>query len=274
MDEHLVDIDGLRFNIRVAGQGPALLLLHGFTGTLANMQGLADYFSRDHQVLSIDFPGHGGSSIPTDQQDYLMPRIAERLIKLLDHCGIAETCIIGYSMGGRLALYMAAHYPQRILAVATIGASAGLQSSPARAQRRQDDEALAQSIEQHGLEAFVDRWMKQPLLASQQSLGADFIMQARQQRLNNNPQGLALSLRGMGLGQQSPLQGMLALSAVPLLLLAGEKDPKFCCIAEEIVQQCTSAERAVVKSAGHAVHLEAKEESCRIIDNFFTRLNV
>ena len=272
-DNNLVDIKGLLFNTRIQGNGPFLLLLHGFTGTLASMQGLADYFSKYYKVLSVDLPGHGDSSIPTDKQNYSLHRTAERLINLLNHYGITKAYIIGYSMGGRLALYMAAHYSQHILAVATIGASAGLQSSTARAQRIQDDEVLAQSIERHGLEIFVDKWMQNSLFLSQQSLGSDFIKLARQQRLNCNPQGLALSLRGMGLGQQIPLQQALALSAVPLLLVTGEKDRKFFSIAEDIAHQCASAKQAVIQSVGHAAHLENKNECCRVLHRFFSSLN-
>src|SRR6266705_2117225 len=114
---------------------------------------------------------------------------------LWDQPGIARTHLVGYSMGGRLALHVAVKRPERLLSLITIGAHAGLEEE-AREGRRRGDEALAQRIEADGVGAFVNYWSSLPMFAGLERRGPSFVAQARAERMNNRAAGLAESLRG------------------------------------------------------------------------------
>src|SRR5690606_38144364 len=111
-------------------------------------------------------------------------------------------------------------------------------------------------IVRDGIAVFVDRWEKLPLWASQATCSADVLNAQRQQRLNNDPNGLALSLRGMGTGEQPPLWNALPTITCPTLLISGEHDTKFTAINADMAQRLPFARHMIIPSAGHNVHLE------------------
>lgn len=251
-------LHGAEYAVEMGGRRglPALLLLHGFTGSSANWLPHIPALSEGQYVLAPDVLGHGRSASPLDSARYQMSAVAADLIALLDELGIGQTDLLGYSMGGRLALYTAVHYPQRVRRLVLESSSPGLAHAAARAARRQQDEALADWIETHGMAAFVDRWEALPLWESQKALPPEQRAALRARRLQNNPAGLANSLRGMGTGAQPALWQRLPALKAPALLLAGELDAKFVRINQQMAQQISSARLAIVPGAGHTVHLE------------------
>lgn len=269
VESRTFEIDGQCMHVDISGHGPALMLLHGFTGSSETLAATADFLDKDFCVLRVDLPGHGLSDSPADPNAYTMERCAFLLRKILDELRIEKTNLFGYSMGGRTALSFTALHPERVCAVATLGASAGLEDEALRITRQQEDEKLVETLLEDGLESFVDRWMNHPLFSSQQKLGEDFLNHAREQRLQNNPQGLANSLRGMGAGAQLPVHRRLEQQELPILLLAGIKDEKFCGIAVDLADRLRNACVELIPGAGHAAHLECSEATHSAIRNFF-----
>jgi 2-succinyl-6-hydroxy-2,4-cyclohexadiene-1-carboxylate synthase len=235
---------------------PFLLLLHGFTGSAQSWRPLLPTLSLHFQVITPDILGHGRSPIPPSPADYQMAKVAATLITLLDQHTRQPAHLLGYSMGGRLALYLAIHYPHRFRSLILESASPGLKTEAERESRRQRDNALADRIERDGIEAFVDFWETLPLWASQEQLPAPTRARLRQQRLQNNPIGLANSLRGMGTGVQPSLWPHLAEVTTPVLLLTGELDRKFVSIAQEMAPLFPRAQHIIIPHAGHTIHLE------------------
>ena len=235
---------------------PALLLLHGFTGSSENWAVHQAVFSEQFSVVSVDILGHGRSASPPNPNRYTMSHVAADLIALLDQWQIAQTSLLGYSMGGRLALYLACHFPERFSRLILESSSPGLATAAEQAARRQSDEALANWIEASGIEAFVQRWEALPLWESQQQLAEDVRARLRQQRLNNSPLGLANSLRGMGTGAQPSLWAQLPTLNLPTLLLAGELDSKFVAINKKMVDLLPNGRLHIIPQAGHTTHLE------------------
>jgi len=267
-----IEIDGQRLHVDIAGQGPALMLLHGFTGSSETLSETAEALHKDFCVLRVDLPGHGKSDSPTNPRAYSMERCAQLLRGLLDELRIERTNLFGYSMGGRAALSFTALHPERVCAVATLGASAGIENEEDRAARREDDDKLAQRILDDGLKAFVDNWMRHPIFALQKNLGEEYLEGARNQRLQNNPEGLAHSLRGMGSGVQQPVHDLLARLKLPILLLAGVRDEKFCGIAVELADRLRNARVELIPGAGHAAHVECSEATHAAIREFFRKV--
>lgn len=233
-----------------------LLLLHGFTGSSRNWEPLLPYLAPHREIIAVDLLGHGRSPAPPRANRYSMELIAADIVDLLDQLAIEQTDILGYSMGGRLALYLTTQVPQRVSALILESASPGLKNKDEQLARRQQDNALAARIEKEGLNAFVAYWESLPLWASQASLPAETREALRQQRLQNDPVGLAHSLRGLGTGAQASQWGRLRRLAMPVLLLAGELDEKFVAINREMAGLIPQARLEIVPEAGHAIHLE------------------
>ncbi len=137
-----------------------------------------------------------------------------------------------------------------------------------REQRRISDEALAASIERDGVQAFIERWEKLPLFASQKTLPLESRETLRRQRLQNRATGLAQSLRGVGLGVQPSLYARLPTLHIPVLLIAGELDTKFTAIARHMAQALPQSQLRIIPGAGHTIHLERPEEFVSLVRDF------
>src|SRR6266852_6807468 len=212
----------VRLNYFVTGEGAPVTLLHGFTQSGRSWQEVISIMPAGWRWVVPDLRGHGETRTRPGAP-ITMDACAADLEMLWDHLGIQRTHLVGYSMGGRLALHVAARKPERVLSLLTIGAHAGLEEE-AREGRRLGDEALAQRIEQDGLEPFVKYWSGLPLFAGLERRGPSFVAQLRAERMSNTVAGLACSLRGMGAGMMQPVWDDLARVTVPSTFVAGQLD--------------------------------------------------
>lgn len=263
----------MELNVEKAGDGPPLLLLHGFTGSAAGWGPLAAAWAPFFTTLSVDLPGHGRSASPAEVAAYTMAATVADLVAVLDRKGIPRAHVLGYSMGGRVALALAVAHPERIGALVLESASPGLADAGERAARVAADAALAERIEREGVPAFVDYWGNLPLWAGQARLSADARAALRAGRLQNNPVGLANSLRGLGTGSQSPLWDRLGDLACPTLLVAGYDDAKFSDLARRMAEAIPNNELLLAHNAGHAVHLEQPAVFARLVRDFLLQHN-
>ena len=262
-----------------------IVLLHGFTGSAEAMNGLREGLREKlsgslsdgsgeglieaHRVFAIDLPGHGNAATPHAIEHFSMQATVSHLWDFLDALGVERASLIGYSMGGRVALSAAVACPKRVAKVVCIGASPGIVDPIERNKRKLADEALADSILADGVGQFVDSWLAQPLFATlaERLSPADF-QATREQRLANSPEGLALSLRGIGTGVMEPLHEPLADADFPCLWIAGAEDAKFVVIAEEMSKVMPKGSHALIPDAGHSAHLENPAATLRAIREF------
>lgn len=260
------------YTISAAGAGaaslPPLLLLHGFTGSRHNWDATVQALAPVCAAITVDLLGHGQTDAPADPARYGMAASAADLAYLLEAVAPGPVNLLGYSMGGRLALYFALTYPHLVNQVILESASPGLATAAERDARQRSDDALADRIEQEGIAPFVAYWEALPLFASQQRLPAAVRQRLHEQRLANRPIGLANSLRGMGTGVQPSLWERLSAFTMPTLLLAGALDTKFCAIAEQMGQQLPQATVTLVPAAGHTIHLEQPTVFQQLIAQF------
>ncbi|WP_122627191.1 2-succinyl-6-hydroxy-2,4-cyclohexadiene-1-carboxylate synthase [Lucifera butyrica] len=251
-----MDVNGIQLNVEMEGEGPPLLLLHGFTGSIQSWRRILPALRNRYKVVLVDMIGHGLSESPVDFRRYSMEHAVEDLLQLLAQLGLPKVNLLGYSMGGRCALQFAVQAPERVHTLILESSSPGIAAEPEREARRRSDEALAGFIIEQGVAAFVDRWTSLALFATQQAL-PDFIKnEVRCQRLQNQAQGLANSLRGMGTGVQPSWWGRLQEIRVPTLLLVGEHDAKFRRIGLSMEKIIPGSTLQIIPSAGHTVHLE------------------
>ena len=246
---------------RLSGQPgkQPLLFLHGFMGCGDDWDELAVKFSNDHAIITVDLPGHGDSYPLCEKaaaaRHYSMSGCAELIISLLDHLSLVRPHVIGYSMGGRLALYLATHHADRFGRFVVESASPGLNSEREREERRLRDQQLADTLRTEALDDFLEFWYDQPLFDTLDRT-SDGFLRLLERRRRGNPEGYARSLEHMGIGRQPSLWDKLPEINTPILFLAGEKDHKFNRLADEMAHLCPHGQLAIIAGAGHNVHVE------------------
>jgi 2-succinyl-6-hydroxy-2,4-cyclohexadiene-1-carboxylate synthase len=251
-----IEINGLDYYYQVQGSGSPLLLLHGFACSSANWQDTLNSFTNRFQVVLIDLPGHGRTASPSGSERYTMENVSHDIITISKALHLSSVNLLGYSMGGRLALYIATRHPTFVRSLIIESASPGLETTTQRNMRIESDNHLADQIEVTGVPSFVEQWQQLPLFATQRGLSAKRQESLRQQRLNNSASGLANSLRSMGTGQQPSLWPELEMIHLPVLIMAGELDGKFVSIAQQMAAAMPQAELKIIGDSGHNVHLE------------------
>lgn len=214
-------------------------------------------------VLAIDLPGHGEAA----DVEATWPSVVSHVARTIERAG-GPLPMVGYSQGGRVALVTALERPDLVSHLIVISASPGF-ANPDEAQRRvAADEALAQTIEQSGVGAFLDAWLAAPLFAGLAGRGAAWQRADRDARHVNTPSGLAAALRGIGQGTQPYLGERLANLTMPVLLLAGREDPVYARHAVGMAEAIPVAFLEILDDTGHAVVGERPTEVAARIERF------
>ncbi|MHC5373940.1 2-succinyl-6-hydroxy-2,4-cyclohexadiene-1-carboxylate synthase [Enterococcus sp. LJL120] len=238
---------------------PTVVCLHGFTGTSATFNQSLKTADKVN-FLTIDLIGHGSSAVYVHPYRYQLPTLIRDLEDLMKELAIPVYFLLGYSMGGRVALAWALTFPENKLGIILESTSPGLKTLPERIARKKSDRKLALRLQQFGIENFVDFWQELPLFASQKNLAPEIQAAVRQERLRQAPFGLAMSLLFMGTGSQASYWSALKKADLPILFLAGQLDLKFSQIGLKMVQQAKNFAYQVIPAAGHCIHLEQPEK--------------
>lgn len=234
---------------------PGILLLHGFLGSGADWQFHAEQLRGSYCCFMPDLPGHGTSPAPDPTRD-TFETVCNSLSELSDILHPEPLHLVGYSMGGRLALYLALRYPERFRSILLISSSPGLKTPEERALRRESDEKLSADITRD-FEVFLDKWYNLPLFSPLKN--HPLFPSILEQRRKNNPAGLAASLRILGTGHQPSLWGRLTENRLPATFFAGEKDLKYVEIGRQMVNLSFCPEMVVFPGCGHTLHTENRQ---------------
>jgi len=263
----LLDLRGSRHTASVwsaDAPGTAILALHGFTGSGADWSPIAESLARP--VLAPDLLGHGGSPAPADAGAYRIEEVVEHCLAWCEPR--SRWIVMGYSMGGRVALRLAAALGDRLRGLGLISPSPGVEAAAARAARAARDAELADAIEQHGVAWFTERWAEHPIIRTQAQIPEPTRTAMQRRRLRNRPAGLAGSLRGMGQGAVTPAWHALPAIRSPTLWITGDLDPQYTRIAARGIAMLPNGRHVTVADAGHCTHLEAIEATLGPVQRF------
>jgi 2-succinyl-6-hydroxy-2,4-cyclohexadiene-1-carboxylate synthase len=258
---------------------PPLLLLHGFMGSREDWDEVITNLSRNFHCLTINLPSHRSSLsncpaplLPSrekglgDEGKCSIPQIATEILSILP--ADRPINLLGYSFGGRIALYLALHYPDRFHKVILESTSWGLPTESERQARRQSDAAIARKLRRPDLDwpAFVDHWYQQSVFAG--ITDHPNFSALRQRRLQQDPIALANSLTSAGLGLQPYLKDQLTLNQLSLLFLVGEWDQKFVDIGQQMAVACPLAKLLIVPQCSHNVHFQQPDRWLQAVQEF------
>ncbi len=262
-------VDNIQFHYSLTGnrEKPLILFLHGFMGDRHEFNEVISLLNDQFCYLTVDLPGHGKTRVMGGEECYTMPNTAQALMNWLDQLQIQECFLVGYSMGGRLALYLTLHFPHRFSKVVLESASPGLKTEGDRRERIKQDLKIAEKLEKNDFKSFLLNWYNQPIFASLKK--HPFFENLIINRLKNNPLELTKSLRNLSTGCQPSLWKELQENKNDLLFLVGEYDAKFIAINSEMARMCQSAKLQIVSYCGHNIHFENPRIFAENVHTFF-----
>lgn len=247
------------YEVALAGEGPVVVFLHGFTGSRADWDRFAAALAPTHATVAVDLLGHGATSRPTVPARYALDRQAADLAEVVGRLAPRPAILVGYSYGARIALQLASDHPTRVRALALVSPSAGILDDEDRAARRAADEAIAADLEHGGIGAFVERWEALPMFAGERRLPDAIRADMSRRRRANDPAALAAALRGAGQGAMAPLHARLGTIAVPTAILAGANDQVGVARARIVAAAIPGAALEILEDVGHAPQREVPD---------------
>jgi 2-succinyl-6-hydroxy-2,4-cyclohexadiene-1-carboxylate synthase len=246
---------------------PPLLFLHGFMGRGADWLPVANHCADHFYCLMPDLPGHGDHLNLPLSQPLTFDSMSEGLYLFLEQLKLDQIHLAGYSMGGRIALYAATQYPDKIKSLVLEGASPGLELEAARQERAAQDDEQAERLRTEGMAVFVEAWYKLPLFQTLQRY-PQLLETVRQHRQQNDPRWVAKVISELSPGRQPSLWSKLKALPLPVLLVAGALDTKYAGLATAMAQKIPRAVTKIFPDTGHNVHLEQPVLFAKLINEF------
>lgn len=235
------------------GEGPLILLSHGFGATAQMWQPQFASLSERYQTLAWDLRGHGQSGSPEDPAQYSLEACIEDLGALLDAAGEERAVIGGHSLGGYLSLAFADRYPERVRALLLVGTGPGFKRDEPRQGWNANATKQAEKLEARGLDAFPKSHM-------------DWAGTHR------SAAGLARAARGMLAQTDARVYEALARVKTPTLVLVGADDRAFLQAADVMEGKIAGAQKIVIPDAGHAVNVDQPDRVNRALRDFLDAL--
>jgi 2-succinyl-6-hydroxy-2,4-cyclohexadiene-1-carboxylate synthase len=201
---------------------------------------------------------------PSALLDHREHSLEGRLAEIADAAGEGSV-LVGYSLGGRLALRAVLRDPGRYAGLVTVGATAGIDDPALRSSRAEADDRLAAWMEAAPIEDVVAIWERQPLFADQPE---GLIEEQRPGRLSHDPASLAMLLRTAGQGVLDPVWHELLTLDLPVLAIAGARDEGYVRAAKRMADLAPRGRAAIVEDAGHAAHLQRPQRVAELIEEF------
>lgn len=255
------------YHARGEPSDPPVVFLHGFMGAGADWLPIAENYANRSFCLMPDLPGHGRNIHLPLAQPLDFESVANELNLFLEHLNLNRVSLVGYSLGGRIALYAALKLPQKIRALVLESCHAGIVDEQARRERAEADDRQAETVLTHGLETFVERWYEMDLFRTLQSQPR-LLAEIKEKRKKNDPRWVAKIIAALSPGQQPPLWAKLGALPMPVLLIAGELDSKYTELAAKMSQQIPDARLEIIPGVGHNVHLENPKQFGKVVSVF------
>lgn len=243
---------------------PCVVFLHGLLGSIGDWEQIAPAIAKTHPVLLIDLPGHGNSRLITVSESHGFEQTCHLIIEQLESSPYQEFIFVGYSLGGRIAMYLNAcvELPTNhsLCGLCIEGGNFGLLSKEDKQVRLNNDIQWAERFEQQPIADVLDNWYQQKVFSS---LNPEQRQDLVAKRSDNLGKSIGMMLRSTSLAKQPYLLEALHRSTIPMLYICGEADNKFQHLAEQ--SQLTYQ---IIAQAGHNAHVEQPERFTHVLNTF------
>ena len=248
--------NGVDLYYEAHGDGPALLLTHGYSSSSHMWEGQVAPFSKQYRLITWDMRGHGQTESPSDPDRYSTEATVADMRALLASLGVSRAVIGGLSLGGYMSLAFYLAHPEMVEALIVCDSGPGYRNAEARGAWNQRANERAGSLEARGLEALGGRSRE-----VRDALGQ-----------HKSAQGLAHAARGMLAQQDARVIDGLASIRVPTLVIVGDQDTPFLAPCEYMAKKIPGARLEVIAGAGHASNLDQPEAFDRALLRFLDSL--
>jgi pimeloyl-ACP methyl ester carboxylesterase len=248
-----LDRDGVKVYYEEHGEGPAILLTHGYSASARMWDGQVRHFEDRYRVIVWDMRGHGRSDSPEDQALYTEEATVEDMAALLRACGATRAIIGGLSLGGYMSMAFHLAHPEMVSALMLFDTGPGYRNPQGREAWNETAYNRAKAFEERGLEALGG--------------GAEVRVSA-----HTSAAGLAKAARGMLAQFDSRVIESLEEIKVPTLVLVGANDRAFLNATDYMAAKIPNATRVVIPDAGHAANIDQPEAFNRAVDEFLAKL--
>ena len=249
-----IDRDGVRIHYEVHGNGPTLLLTHGYSSTSAMWKDQIEPLSKHHKLVLWDMRGHGQSDYPEDPAAYSEALTVADIAALLDEVDATSAIIGGLSLGGYMSLAFYRAHPERVRALLIVDTGPGFKKDDARDAWNKRAHDTGDRFEREGL-------------AVLQSLSRE-----RSSVSHRNASGLAHAARGMLTQRDARVIESLPAIKVPALVIVGADDAPFLAASDYMAAKIPGAKKTIIPAAGHAVNIDQPQAFLEAVLPFLDNL--
>lgn len=263
---------GIEISYELAGEGDALVLIHGFTDNLGMWYNQVPAFASRFKVLRYDVRGHGETETP--RGGFSMDLLVADLRALLAALEIERACLLGYSMGGRIALQFALEHPESTAALVFANSGvrgAGSQLTEAQVaelveRRRQMAEMLATG----DIEVIAEGMTERSFSPGMKQRDPATFQRYKEIKLRNDPSHYPAILEGLVQAMASPPD--LTELRCPALIIAGDRDHFMAVEEARAMEKAIRDATVVVLPTGHAAAIQAPQAFNQAVLDFMSRL--
>ncbi len=245
--------NGVQIYYEVRGNGPAVLLTHGYAATSQMWKGQHEPFTKDHTLVTWDMRGHGQTDSPVDESEYSAEATVDDIAAILDELKIEHATIGGLSLGGYMSLGFHATYPERVDALLIIDTGPGFKNDAAREAWNVQANGMADTLAKDGVEVLLQRT---PEMAQSKHKTTD---------------GLILAGRHMLTQKDSSVIESLPHIAKPTMVIAGADDEPYLNATAYMGKKIPNAQKVIIDNAGHAVNIDQPEAFNRHVLQFLAQ---
>ena len=246
--------DGVEIYYETHGQGPALLLTHGYSATSQMWRGQIEALAKKHTLITWDMRGHGQSDYPEDPAAYSEAATVADMAALLDIVGAEKAIVGGLSLGGYMSLAFHLAHPERVRALLIIDTGPGYRKDEAREGWNANALKTAERYETEGLGRLA---------------AGSVEMRTSHHR---NAEGLAKAARGMLTQRDAGVISSLPTIAVPAIVVVGANDTPFLAASDYMATKIPGAKKVVIPDAGHAANIDQPDAFNTAILGFLATL--
>jgi len=233
-----IDRNGVKIYYEVHGDGPPLILTHGYSSTSAMWQGQVAALSKQHKLVLWDMRGHGQSDYPEDPAAYSEALTVGDIAALLDEVGAKTAIVGGLSLGGYMSLAFYRAHPERVAALLIIDTGPGFKKDDAREAWNRRAFDTAERFEREGLAVLQSASRERSTVS------------------HRDATGLARAARGMLTQRDARVIELLPDIKVPSLIVVGADDTPFLAASDYMAAKIPGAKKVVIPAAGHAVNID------------------
>jgi pimeloyl-ACP methyl ester carboxylesterase len=264
--------DGVGLEVLVEGDGPGLVLVHGFGGAKEDFADHVPALARRSRVVTFDHRGHGESDAPDSVDAYSLDRLAADVLAVADACGLGEFRLLGHSMGGMTVRRVVLGAPERVEALILMDTSPG----PVKGI----DPDLIDVAAEYGLAE--GKVALKELLDSAPVLGTPAYEQLLESRSGyrefQDAKWEALSVvmwcaMAREIAHQPQQLEVLEAVACPTLVIVGDQDVPFIGDSRRMAEAIPDARLVVVPDAGHSPQFENPDAWLAALGEFLDRID-